>query len=182
VIDFIETLSRSPGVEYVLLISHDGVLIAHASGTSESARDEGLAALTAAWLNDLTHAIAPLGWHAPDRICLRAARGTVVLRRTESASLVVWLGRAASPEDVRLSMDGTLARIERARTGRPVELPGSFASHDSASHDSVQHDPAQHDPAGSDHPPQAPIPYRQDGSPVEEGVPPASQPGQVPGD
>lgn len=163
-IEFLESISRLPGVEFVLLISHDGVPIAHASGTSEASHEESLAALAASWLNDLGHAVAPLGWHAPERACLRGARGTLVLRRSESACLVVRLGRETSPEDVRLAMDGTLARIERARQGRqksaapsPAELADVLPE------------------------PPAPIPYRNDSAPAEEGVHPASQPGHPPG-
>jgi predicted regulator of Ras-like GTPase activity (Roadblock/LC7/MglB family) len=164
VIAFLESLSRLPGVEYVLLISHDGVTIAHAGGTSEGVREESFAALAASWLNDVTHAVAPLGWHTPERVCLRGARGTLVLRRSESACLVVLLGREAAPEDVRLSMDGTLARIERARhgRGRSTEVAASSASA----------------PVATDHDASAPgpIPYRTGSSSAEEGIHPASRP------
>lgn len=163
-ISFLESLSRLPGVEYVLLISHDGVPIAHAAGTSEGAREESFAALTASWLNDVSHAIAPLGWHTPERVCLRGARGTLVLRRSESACLVVQLGREAAPEDVRLSMDGTLARIERARHGRTrtseVTAPPAPA-------------PAA---TGPDASAPGPIPSRTGSSAAEEGIHPASRP------
>jgi predicted regulator of Ras-like GTPase activity (Roadblock/LC7/MglB family) len=165
VIAFLESLSRLPGVEFVLLISHDGVPIAHAGGTSESAHEASLAALAASWLNDVGQAVAPLGWRAPDRICLRAARGTVVLRHSESACLVVCLGREAAPEDVRLSMDGTLARIERARTGRGRADGGRAAA-----------TRADQQPE-----PDAPIPYREDSPPVEEDVRPAAHPDLPPG-
>ncbi|MSR61499.1 MAG: roadblock/LC7 domain-containing protein [Planctomycetes bacterium] len=165
-IAYLESLARLPGVEFVMLISHDGVPIAHAGGTEESAREESLAALAASWLNDVTQAVAPLGWHAPERVCLRAARGTLVMRRSESACLVVRLGREAAPEDVRLSMDGTLARIERARHGRthaPL-APGA----PSAALVTAQ----ESEPAG-------PIPYRNDAPLVEEQLRPA--PGRPPG-
>jgi len=153
VIALLEPLARMPGVEFVLLISHDGVPIAHVHRAADPIHEDSLAALAAAWLNDIGAAVAPLGWHAPVRACLRAARGTLVLRRSESACLVVCLGRETSPEDVRLSMDGTLARIERAKHGR-----GQAASL-----------------------PPAPIPYRQGSTPVEEGLSPTSRSGQPPG-
>ena len=111
-------------------------------------------------------AVAPLGWRAPERICLRAARGTLVLRRSESASLVVCLGREASPEDVRLPMDGTLARIERARTGRAQ--PGVASAQASLA-------------AAAPREPDAPIPYRDDSPPAEEGLRPAAHPDHPPG-
>jgi predicted regulator of Ras-like GTPase activity (Roadblock/LC7/MglB family) len=164
VIAFLESLSRLPGVEYVLLISHDGVTIAHAGGTSEGTKEESFAALAASWLNDMTHAVAPLGWHSPERVCLRGARGTLVLRRSESACLVVLLGRETAPEDVRLSMDGTLARIERARHGRPRSSEVTT--------------PATHAPAAPSLEGTAPgpIPYRTGSPSAEEGVHPASRP------
>jgi len=159
VIAFLEPLARVPGVEYVLLISHDGVPIAHAVGSSDAFRDESLAALAASWLNDVTLAVAPLTWHAPERVCLRAARGTLVLRRSPSACLVVVLARETSPEDVRLAMDGTLARIERARQGRARAAESAAAAHE-----------AEADPQ-----PPAPIPYRNSSSAVEEDVHSAEQ-------
>ena len=76
-IAFLEPLSRLPGVEFVLLISHDGVPIAHAGAGGEPGREDAIAALAASWLNDITAAVAPLTWNPPERICLRAAREAV---------------------------------------------------------------------------------------------------------
>jgi predicted regulator of Ras-like GTPase activity (Roadblock/LC7/MglB family) len=163
VIAFLEPLSRLPGVEFVLLISHDGVPIAHA-GSGDASREDSIAALAASWLNDITAAVAPLTWNAPERICLRAARGTLVLRRSESACLVVLLGREASPEDVRLSMDGALARIERARHGRAEAAAAQAGG-----------------AAGAVSESSGPIPYRRAPSTSEEGLRPASRPGHSPG-
>ena len=165
-IAFLEPLARLPGVEFVILVSHDGVPIAHVSGNGETVSDESLAALAASWLNDVGQAVAPLGWHSPERICLRAARGTLVLRHSPSACLVVCLGRETAPEDVRLSMDGTLARIERARTGRSRQEPAAAAPSDASA---------------ASEPPTAPIPYRTDTSSTEEGVSPAPNAGHSPG-
>jgi len=170
---FLEAFAGLPGVEFVLLISHDGVPIAHASGAAGSEREESLAALAASWLNDVSMAVAPLSWDAPRRICLRAGRGTIVVRRSESACLVVLLGRETSPEDVRLSMDGALARIERARHGRAMS--GSAANTNGSDGTA-----ASSEPSGSAQAP-GPIPYRPDPSAVEEGVRPASHPGNPPG-
>lgn len=168
----LEPLSRLPGVEIVLLIAHDGVPIACApqSGGKASTSMDALAALAASWMNELTQAVAPLSWNPPERILLRAARGTLVVRRSESACLVVLMSREASPEDVRLSMDGTLARIERARQGRSSG-PGDTGGRERASEATP---PAQQDVPG-------PIPSRDDPSRVEEGFNPASQRGQPPG-
>ena len=159
-IAFLESLSRLPGVEFALLISHDGVPIAHARGCSESPYEESLAALTSQWLNDLRQFVAPLGWHAPERAFLRGARGTLVLRSSESACLVVVLGRDAAPEDVRLSMDSVLARIERARHGRNQVAPGQEVL------------PASEPPSA--------FPSRGEHAPVEESLQPEPHSGPSP--
>jgi predicted regulator of Ras-like GTPase activity (Roadblock/LC7/MglB family) len=162
VISYLQSLAGIPGVEYVLLVSHDGVPIAHAGGHGEGEREQSLAALAASWLNDISMAVAPLTWAAPRRVCLRAARGTLVLRRSDSACLVVVLGRDAAPEDVRLPMDGVLARVERARTSR--KSPSSAR-----------------DASGASTPPAGPIASRTAPAPVEEDLPPAPHRGDSPG-
>lgn len=156
----LQPLSTLPGVEYVMLVSHDGVPIAHMGGISEGEREQSLAALAAAWLNDISMAVGPLTWSTPDRVCLRAARGTLILRRSESACLVVLLGREVSPENLRLPMDGVMARLERARTSR--SSPTASQGVASNSH------------------PTGPIPYRPEPSAAEEEGSPASHPGLPP--
>lgn len=126
-IDLMEPLAQEPGIELVLLAAHDGVAIASCGRVSgqpidpelgSMTKDDGLAAMTAAWVKELSQVVAPLSWNPPKRICLRGARGILVLQRMETALLVVLMSRGLSPEDVRLSMDATIARIER--TLRPV--------------------------------------------------------------
>ena len=121
-IDLLEPLAETPGVELAMLCAQDGVPIASCGRVSGQAvdtevggmsKDDGLAAMTAAWVNELAEAVAPLSWNAPTRVSLRGARGILVLQRMETAILVVLLSRGLSPEDVRLSMDATIARIER---------------------------------------------------------------------
>ncbi len=166
-IAILEPLARFPGVELVLLLSHDGVPIASAPAESHSApaggRGEVLAALAASWLNELTQAVAPLSWNPPERVLLRAARGTLVLRRSESACLLVLLSRETAPEDVRLSMDGTLARIERARLVRSREGAETGTP-----------------PTRGDDP-RGPIPSGNDPPGAEEGVRPSLERGPAPG-
>ena len=160
-IAFLEPLSRLPGVEFVMLISHDGVPIAQVGAAGGSGREDSLAALAASWLNEISQAVAPLSWNPPARAYLRAGRGTLVVRRSESACLVALLGRETTPEDVRLSMDGALARIERARQGR------SRADRSSGSTPTSE--------------PTGPIPYRKGPEAVEEGVNEGQHPGHAPG-
>jgi len=131
-IDLLEPLTRVPGVELAMLCARDGVPIASCGRVSGQpidtdfggmSKDDGLAAMTAAWTNELAEVVAPLSWSPPTRVSLRGARGVLVLQRMESAILVVLLSRGLSPEDVRLSMDATIARIER--TLRPKPSPQS---------------------------------------------------------
>ena len=136
-IDLLEPLAQEPGVELAMVCALDGVTIAscgRVAGQSMDAmggmsKDDGLAAMTAAWVSELTQAVGPLSWDTPTRISLRAARGILVLHRMETAILVVLMSRGLSPEDVRLSMDATVARIERTLRPRhrsPEETPTSF--------------------------------------------------------
>ena len=70
-----------------------------------------------------------------ERIVLKGARGILVMRRIENAILVVLLSRGLSPEDVRLSMDGTIARIERTprtKNGQAHQSTTGVASTNSA--------------------------------------------------
>ena len=122
-IDALDPLAELPGVQLALLVALDGVPIASVGrlagepmdreGPFSLTRDDGLSALTSIWVHELAQAVAPLSWEAPDRIVLKGARGILVMRKLETAILVVLLSRGLSPEDVRLSMDGTIARIER---------------------------------------------------------------------
>jgi len=157
---FIEALAAQPGVEFVALISHDGVPIATTSRENDGAREQALAALATSWLSEVSRAMAPLSWDIPTRAALRAARGTLVMARSESVSLVVLLGRDTSPELVRLAMDGTLARLERARQSRGA-ASRQFSDQTA---------------------PPGPIPSRTHPAPVEEGAQyPAQETGRSPG-
>jgi predicted regulator of Ras-like GTPase activity (Roadblock/LC7/MglB family) len=123
--DALEPLTVLPGVQFVMLATGDGVPIAvpghDLTDNGEDVDPEAppafqadvLAAVAADWIEETARAVAPLGWHPPERVALRAARGTLVLRRAGEAVLVVLLGDGLRPEDVFLAMDGTVARIQR---------------------------------------------------------------------
>ena len=125
-IDALEPLSKIPGVELVLLVTVDGVPIAFVESESNPTenedpgelagmgRVEAFAAFGTNWCNELRLATAPLSWSEPDRVVMRCTRGAVVMRRTRRAILLILLARGVAPEDVRLSMDGAVCRIERA--------------------------------------------------------------------
>ncbi len=131
-IDALEPLIELPGVRLVVLVTPDGVPIAvpgrHPGLEPEeeeptAAKDgappdplddpEALSALSIGWLNEIIMATGPLSWETPQRVVLRAARGTLVLRRTHNAWLLLLLASGLRSEDVILSMEGTAARVER---------------------------------------------------------------------
>jgi len=129
VIAALQPLADLPGVRLVMLITHDGVPIAvpgKSAGDGDVdvetggfgfGKNDAFAAIASGWLGDVERSVAELSWHAPRRAVLRAARGTLVLNKTSSAILLVLLARGLGPEEVRLSMDGTIARIERNLRG-----------------------------------------------------------------
>jgi len=136
-IAMLEPLAELPGVELVMLVTHDGVPVAvpgraAKEGDEENnlvlGKEDGIAACAVGWLNELAYAVAPLSWGDPGRVVLRCARGVLVMRRARSAVLMVLLSRGLSPEDVRLSMDGTVARIERSLRGMGRESTSAGAS------------------------------------------------------
>ncbi len=125
-ISALQPLADLPGVNLVMMVTHDGVPIA-VPGKSHPVKDEDgdgfltqalgredvFAALAVGWLGELERAIAELSWHTPRRAVLKSTRGTLVMHRTDTAVLLVLLARGLGPEEVRLSMEGTIARIER---------------------------------------------------------------------
>ena len=93
----------------------------------ESSEDmEALAALATAWIGEINRAVAPLSWDAPRRLVLRAARGTLILQQAPGALLLAVLDGGLSAEDLRLPMDGAIARMQRhlkslgAKIGEPA--------------------------------------------------------------
>lgn len=130
-IEALEPLSALPGVTLAMLVTKEGIPISvsrgkgHASDedsdtrldTAAIGRDDALAALAVGWSNELKNATAPLSWDTPKRVVLRCARGAIVMRSMRGAVLLLVLARGASPEDVRLPMDGTVKRIERSLRG-----------------------------------------------------------------
>ena len=80
----LEPLANIPGVRMALLVSHDGVPVVVRGRAGEdggvdlsSESGESLAALASGWLNGITRSLAPQSWDAPQRVVLRAARGTL---------------------------------------------------------------------------------------------------------
>ncbi|MBI5433234.1 MAG: roadblock/LC7 domain-containing protein [Planctomycetes bacterium] len=122
-IEVLDPLSKIPGVRLAVLVAPDGVPVCvrgkHAEvpedGTRESA--DSLAALATSWLFELARSVAPLSWNAPKRVVLRAARGTLVMLAVPGAVLVAICDRGVSPDELRLPMEGAVARMQRILRG-----------------------------------------------------------------
>lgn len=158
----LEPLARTPGVRLAALVTPDGVPITvHGSKRREndgakdsllekSAADDAdaLAALATGWIGEIQRAIAPLSWDEPRHLVLRAARGTLVVMPAPGALLVVVLESGMRAEELRLSMEGAVARIHRHLK--------SFASKSSA--DGDPHDPPSALPSRPAMQARAPVP------------------------
>ena len=130
-IEQLEPLTRHAGVRLAALVTDDGVPIAFCrpgdgesfdgeggpAGTEVSAELEALAAGAVGLVGELASATGALSWRTPERICLRAVRGTLLMLRTSNAVLVVVLEAGMDPEGLRLPMDGIAARIQRVLRG-----------------------------------------------------------------
>ena len=135
--EVLEPLSRVPGVRYALMVSADGVPIA-VQGSTTSRVEEGdsmqfsgssedlmaFAGLAAGWLNEIRRSVDRLTWDPPQRVVLRAQRGTLILLATRGAILAVVLERGMAPEELRLPMEAASARLQRMlRRTEPEEPP-----------------------------------------------------------
>ena len=145
----LEPIVRIPGVRIAALVTPDGVPITvhgerrapkKAQPGDASARDDdstpsdgaddsqARAALATGWMGDVNRAVAPLSWDAPSRLVLRAARGTLIVMQAPGAILLVVLDSGMRAEELRLPMEGAVARMQRhlrqiaARTSARSEL------------------------------------------------------------
>jgi predicted regulator of Ras-like GTPase activity (Roadblock/LC7/MglB family) len=140
--EVLDPLLRVPGVRCVVLGTPDGVPIASGGDLSLTVAAEpelggGLGAdavcgLVAGWLASLGPSLGLVAWDLPQRIVLRAARNTIVVRRSPNALLIAMLDPGAQAEDLRLPMEGALARLQRvARRPRTSSPPPALPSRDS---------------------------------------------------
>jgi predicted regulator of Ras-like GTPase activity (Roadblock/LC7/MglB family) len=130
----LEPIARTPGVRLAMLVTPDGVPITvqgerrrspeapRQSGPERRVQNTGvdsaddvhaLAALGTGWMSEVTRAVAPLSWSAPQRLVLRAARGTLIAMQAPGALLLVVLDSGMRAEDLRLPMEGAVARMQR---------------------------------------------------------------------
>lgn len=129
----LEPVTRIPGVRVAMLVTPDGVPITvhgerrapradEKGGTGRRRNDFGIqstddiqawAALGTSWVREVMRSVAPLSWAAPQRLVLHAARGTMILTEAPGALLLVVLDAGLSAEELRLPMEGVVARMQR---------------------------------------------------------------------
>ncbi len=130
--EVLDPLCAIPGVRCVVLATPDGVPIAtrgkleSAGGESNADAEcddgEAAAGLVAGWLTTLTPSLGLVSWDLPQRIVLRASRGTVVVRRAPTAILIVVLEPGVRAEELRLPLEGAVNRLQRVAR-RPRVAP-----------------------------------------------------------
>jgi len=127
-IKLIEPLVAVPGVRLVVLVASDGVPVVargrtpvDGETTSLEENTDALSGLAAGWLGGVSASLAPLSWDAPERLVMRCARGTIVMSHAPGAALMVLLEPGATPDALRLPMQGTVARLERMLRRRTDE-------------------------------------------------------------
>jgi predicted regulator of Ras-like GTPase activity (Roadblock/LC7/MglB family) len=122
--EILDPLAHIPGVRLVALMSPDGVPIATACADRAADgplpanldQDEELnsvTALAAGWLSEVSRAALQLSWDAPLRAVLRASQGTLVLHQAPGAIVVAVLERGVPYEELRIPIEGALARMQR---------------------------------------------------------------------
>ena len=121
--EVLQPLAMIPGVRMTALVSEDGVPIVSARGHHAQADDDlpldlddelnAFTALASGWLADLRRAAARLSWAAPRRVVLRASKSELVLLQAPTAVVLVVLERGVSAEELRIPMEGALARMQR---------------------------------------------------------------------
>jgi len=112
--EVIEPLGRIAGVRLAVLVSPDGVPVVLRGQRAEDGDDaDSLAALATSWMSSMARTVAPLSWEAPTHAVLRADRGTLVMLQAPGAVLTVLLDSGTQPSDLRLPMEGAVARMSR---------------------------------------------------------------------
>jgi len=122
----LDPLKQVPGVRRAMLISRDGVPITYLANSDQLGRvdprpwtdssedSSAFAGMATGLLKEIERSVDPLSWEPPQRVVLRSARGTLILLRTERATLTVELVRGMAPEELRLPMESVVARLQRA--------------------------------------------------------------------
>lgn len=135
-IHILEPLALIPGVRLAVLVTQDGVPVAMRGRVGLNGKErqsdrrqsidediDSLSGLATNWYDELGRAGGLLSWNTQRRAVLRAARGTIVMLGAPGAVLLVVLETGASPEELKLPMEGAVARMHRVlrNMSRPNE-------------------------------------------------------------
>ena len=140
--EVLEPLALIPGVRLTAMISPDGVPIASLAGQSDrgtggstiaaiDSDDElgNLSAQVAGWVSDVDRAIGQLAWSAAERLVLRGSQASVIIQRGPGAFLLVCLEGNTVTDELRVPMDGAIARMQRLlRSVGTTHTPAGAAS------------------------------------------------------
>jgi predicted regulator of Ras-like GTPase activity (Roadblock/LC7/MglB family) len=154
----LEPLALVPGVRLTAIVSEDGVPIASMAGARRKGEahspvhsldsDEAMhsfAALTSGWVGDMLRSVGQLSWGSPRRLVLSASHGSLTVHQGPGALLLVLVDKGITPEQLRVPMDGAVARMQRLLRGlgssesEPAhpEPPGIFPSSSEPTGDSA---------------------------------------------
>lgn len=136
--EILDPLAHIPGVRLAALISPDGVPIAAASTARNRDghdpaidRDEtlnGYTGMAAGWLAEVARTVRQQSWDAPTRAVLRATQGTMVLHLAPDAVVFVVLDRGVPYEELRVPIEGAIARMQRVIRSQASKPPGPLPS------------------------------------------------------
>jgi predicted regulator of Ras-like GTPase activity (Roadblock/LC7/MglB family) len=136
--EVVEPLTQIAGVRLAALILSDGVPVVSPgrglrAGASRGAGNgfadlEAAAGLCVGWLGEIARAVGALSWDPPERAVLRAARGSLILRRCGDVILLVVLEAGLSPEELRLPVEAAAARLQRVLRDLAAPLPKHSAA------------------------------------------------------
>ena len=127
--EVLDQLLLIPGVRLAATISLDGVPICvlegrrQRPGAEKSTVDEqqAFAAISAAWLDEVSQTLAQLSWNRPSRVVMRGTRGTLVMQRGPGAVLLTVLEHGVAAEELRVPMEGAVKRMERVLRGMSAD-------------------------------------------------------------
>lgn len=131
--EVLEPLSQVAGVRLAVLILSDGVPVV-APGRGQRASElrgagngfaelEAAAGLCVGWLADMTRSVGPLSWEPPERAVLRAARGSLIVRRVGDVILLAVVEAGLEPEELRLPVEAAAARLARVLRDLAAPVP-----------------------------------------------------------
>lgn len=138
-IEILQPLSDIPGVRYAGIVTNDGVpILIPGAGGSLGGDDDGrlglsldinmLAALAYQWYLDLGSLAGELTWDRPQRVVLKAARGSLVARAVSRGVLIALIDPGVGAESLRLPMEGAAARIDRNLRSMGGQIDGPLPS------------------------------------------------------